>query len=147
MPPVAQKIEHTHVYHDNIVLKDNFHWMKDQNSTKRPEIVDYLNLENAFCKAEHLDKNGKLAETIYNETLSKIKEDDDSVPVKRGDYIYYSRSVQGQSYSLYCRKQGDGEEEVLLDQNKMDHEYCSLGAYEVSSVIGTLRYIMIENRS
>lgn len=56
----------------------------------------------------------------------------DSPPVFRAPYYYYSRTCKGLQYSIYCRRLNDGPEEILLDQNKMTHEYNSLGSYEIS---------------
>jgi protease II len=42
-PPKAKIIEHQHSYFGKII-KDNYHWLKDQNSEKRPEIIEYLNV-------------------------------------------------------------------------------------------------------
>ena len=60
-----------------------------------------------------------LQERLYHEILGRIQETDLSVPVKRDDYFYYTRTEEGKAYSIQCRKHGnlDASEEVLLDAN------------------------------
>lgn len=40
-PPKAQVIEYEHSYFGK-TIKDNYHWLKDQNVEKRSEIIQYL---------------------------------------------------------------------------------------------------------
>ena len=47
---------------------------------------------------------GNLADSLYEEMLARIKEDDESVPYRRGPYFYYSRTEKGKQYSILCRK-------------------------------------------
>jgi oligopeptidase B len=65
-----------------------------------------------------------------------VKEKDESVPVKDGDYFYYSKYVEGGEYPVYCRKQGslEGKEEILLDGNAMGKgkTYFNIGGYEIA---------------
>lgn len=117
--------------------------MKDQSpDEKRPEIISYLKEENAYTKEMHLDPNEKLTEEIYKETLSKIKEDDDSVPVFRKPYYYYTRTIKGQQYSIKARKleSMDAKEEILLDLNTFDEEYLDLQSFEASPDHTTIAY-------
>ncbi len=53
--------------------------------------------------------------------LSRIKETDENVPYKRGEYFYYSRTETGKQYSIYARKKGslDAKEEIYLDANEL----------------------------
>ncbi|KAI8908915.1 peptidase S9A prolyl oligopeptidase domain protein beta-propeller [Gorgonomyces haynaldii] len=134
IPPVAKKIPYTHVYHNQFQLHDDYHWLKDQNETKSPAIIDYLNAENAFTRQMHLEKNELLIEKIYQETLTKIKEDDDSVPYYREPYFYYTRTEKGKQYPIRCRRHltMENPEEVLLDLNLMPEEYISLDEFQVS---------------
>ncbi|KAJ3282106.1 hypothetical protein HK104_011098 [Borealophlyctis nickersoniae] len=133
-PPVAAKVLHKHRYHGK-EFEDHYHWMKDQNpEQKRPEIINYLNAENAYTKASHLDPNAGLIDTIYKEFVSRLQEDDDEAPVYKHPYFYYKRTQKGKQYPIYARKKGsmDAPEEVILDQNTFDYEYQGLGAYNVS---------------
>jgi oligopeptidase B len=72
---------------------------------------------------------------LYREMLGRIQETDEDVPYRRGKHLYYSRTLQGKPYSIFCRKTSDdSREEVLLDQNELaeGHTYLSLGNLAVS---------------
>ena len=63
-------------------------------------------------------------------------ETDISYNIYTKDIYYYSRTEEGQGYSILCRKYQslDAEEEILLDQNKLAEgkEFFSLGVASVS---------------
>jgi hypothetical protein len=40
------------------------------------------------------------------EMLGRIKETDDAVPVRDGDYWYYTRTEEGKAYPIFCRQEG-----------------------------------------
>ncbi len=77
-----------------------------------------------------------LQETLYKEILGRIQETDVTVPVKRDDYFYYTRTEEGKAYSIQCRKHGslDPSEEILLDSNVLadGQKYFRLGNFAVS---------------
>jgi len=77
-----------------------------------------------------------LRESLYQEILGRIQETDVSAPVKRDHYFYYTRTEEGQAYSIQCRKHGSLEapEEILLDANVLAHgqKYFRLGNFAVS---------------
>ncbi|HUJ49463.1 MAG TPA: S9 family peptidase, partial [Bryobacteraceae bacterium] len=77
-----------------------------------------------------------LQETLYKEILGRIQETDLSVPVKRDDYFYYTRTEEGKAYAIYCRKRGslDASEEILLDANALaaGQKYFRIGNFSVS---------------
>ena len=68
--------------------------------------------------------------------LGRIKQTDLSVPVKRDDYFYYTRTEEGKQYAIYCRKHGslDATEEVLLDGNALAEgkKYFRVGNFAAS---------------
>ncbi|KAJ3328029.1 hypothetical protein HDU76_010713 [Blyttiomyces sp. JEL0837] len=144
LPPIAKKVPHIHVYHGIQRPQDNYHWMKDQNETKNPEIISYLEAENEYCKKVHLEPNATLIDTVYNEFLSKINEDDSQAPVYVEPYWYYSKTVKGLQYPVYCRKHltMDATEEPYLDINKLDYEYMDLGSVKVSPDHKLLSYAL-----
>src|SRR5205814_2346885 len=75
-------------------------------------------------------------EKLFEEIKSRIKETDESPPVKKDDYWYYSRTVEGLQYAIHCRRRGSLEapEEILLDENVLaeGHDFFALGGFEVS---------------
>jgi len=131
MPPVAKKIPEVTVLHDDI-RQDDYFWLREKDN---PDVTAYLCAENAYT-AEVMKPTEAFQEALYQEMLARIKEDDSSVPYRRGAHFYYSRTEKGKQYPIYCRKAGnlDAPEEVTLDLNTMaeGHPFFSLGAYTVS---------------
>jgi len=143
-PPVAKKI---HVEKpvfgpsdSGAVLVDDYGWLRERKS---PEVLAYLNAENTY--AETVTAPVKpLAEKLYTETLSHIKQTDTAVPYRKNGYWYYSRTVEGQQYPIVCRKKGslDAPEEVMLDVNEMakGEKFMALGTTSVSDDSNLLAY-------
>ncbi|MDD4606625.1 MAG: S9 family peptidase [Dysgonamonadaceae bacterium] len=115
-PPVAEVKPDTFVEFSHQRI-DNYYWMKDKTD---PKVIEYLNAENAYSDTV-MASTKDLQETIYNEILGRIKEDDESYPTLRNGYYYYTRSETGKQYPTYCRKKGspDAPEEIIFDVNKM----------------------------
>ncbi len=138
-PPVAQKQPEVLVLHGDERVDDYF-WMCDAND---PNVIAYLEAENAYTRAM-MQHTETLQTTLYDEMLARIKETDLSVPYRKGDYYYYSRTEEGKAYPIYCRKKGslDAPAEVLLDQNKLaeGYEFLSLGLFQVSPTHQLLAY-------
>lgn len=145
-PPVAKKIERIETV-NNVVLKDDYYWLRERESE---EVLDYLKAENKYTDAmtEHLKP---LQDELYKEMIARINEDDASVPVKYGDYYYYSRMEKGKNYSINCRKKGslDAKEEIILDENILAEgkKYCSVGALEMSTNQNLMAYAVDFNGS
>jgi oligopeptidase B len=138
-PPVAPIIEHKEMRHGTVVV-DNYYWLRDKSN---PAVIKYLEEENAYTGA--MTKSLKpFEDALYNEILSHIKQTDLSVPVRRGDYYYYSRTEEGKQYPIQCRKKGtlDAKEEVLLDLNVLGQgkKFVGLGAFVVSDDQNLLAY-------
>ena len=126
---------------------DNYYWMRDRSD---PEVMKYLHAENDYLE-EIMGHTKSLQETLYAEMKARIKETDSTVPEKRGDYFYYSRTEEGRQYPIYCRKKGSLEspEEIYLDQNELAEgkSFCSIGALTVSPDGTKLAYSLdIEGR-
>ena len=134
--PVADIKPTTRILHGDTVV-DNYYWMidyfkKGPDSTK---VVDYLKAENSY-----LDKmmagTDQLQADLFKEMKGRIKEKDESVPVFKNGYYYYSRTEEGKQYSKYCRKKGSltAAEEVLLDIDELakGHAYYSATGFSIS---------------
>lgn len=119
---------------------DNYYWLRE---AENPEVIAYLNEENAYTDAV-MAETKDLQEQLFQEMKGRIKEQDESVPYKEGNYFYYSRFVEGGEYPIYCRKAGslDGEEEILLNCNELaeGHDYFSMGGMDVSDDEQLLAY-------
>src|SRR3984885_5587089 len=137
-PPVAPIIDHRETRHGTVVV-DNYYWLRDKSN---PKVIKYLEEENAYTEA--MTKPLKpFEDALYNEILSHVKQTDLSVPVRRGDYYYYSRTEEGKQYPIQCRKKGlEGKEEVLLDLNELGQgkKFVGLGALVVSDNQNLLAY-------
>jgi len=140
-PPVAPVIEHRETRYGTTVV-DNYFWLREKSN---PEVIKYLEAENAYTAA--MTQGLKpFEDALYNEMLSHIKQTDLSVPVRRGDYYYYSRTEEGKQYPIQCRKKDsvEGREEVLLDLNQLGQgrKFVGLGAFVVSDDQNLLAYTL-----
>jgi oligopeptidase B len=124
------------------VLEDNYGWLRDETRSD-PAVIAHLEDENAYASAV-MAHTGDLQKTLYDEMVARLKETDQSVPVKRDSFYYYTRTEKGLQYPVYCRKQGslEGPEEILLDVNRLaeGHDYLDVGIFEVSPDHRTLAF-------
>ena len=138
-PPVAPVIPHEENRFGTKVV-DNYYWLRDKSN---PEVIKYLERENAYTAAVTKDLK-PFEDALYNEILSHTKQTDLSVPLRRGDYFYYSRTEEGKQYPIQCRKKGslDEKEEVLLDLNELGkgQKFVGLGAFQISDDQNLLAY-------
>jgi oligopeptidase B len=124
---------------------DDYAWLTAKDSA---ETIDFLDAENAYT-AELTAGQQHLRELIFEEIKSRTKQTDLSVPLRKGGWWYYARTVEGKQYSVHCRRAvrpddagppmtEDGSpldgEQVLLDGNELagDSEFFRLGAFDVS---------------
>ncbi|MEO8096129.1 MAG: S9 family peptidase [Acidobacteriota bacterium] len=130
-PPVAKRIPvSTTLFNDTRV--DPYAWLRNRED---PDTLAYLEAENAYTLSV-MQPTEALQKTLYAEMLGRIQQTDLTVPIRRGNYFYYSRTEEGKQYSIYCRKHGslDAAEQVLLDGNleAEGQEYFRLGNFIVS---------------
>ena len=121
-------------------LMDNYFWLRDK---KNPAVIAHLESENAYTTAM-MKHTEALQEKLYNEILSHIKQTDVNVPYKRGDYFYYTRTVEGQQYPIFARKHRtlDAPEQIVIDVNELakGHKFMSVGAFVPSDDGNLLAY-------
>ena len=143
-PPVAKKVPKSVTMHGDERV-DDYGWLRDKKS---PDTIAYLEAENAYADAM-TKGNEKLAATLYDEMLGRIKQTDENVPYRKDGYFYYSRTVKGLQYSIYARKKGslDAAEEILLDINKLAEgkKFMALGDFTVSDDTNLLAYTTDDN--
>lgn len=134
--PVAEKQEHIREIHGDKV-NDPYYWMidyfkKGKDSTK---VVDYLKAENTYWEGMMKDTE-PFRESLFQEMKSRIKEKDESVPVFKNGYYYYTRTETGKQYYKYCRKKGslNAPEEIVLDVDKLaeGHSYFAASGFSIS---------------
>jgi oligopeptidase B len=132
-PPVAS-VHPFEVQSANGVRIDNYYWLRDDSRT-RPEVLNYLKAENSYY-AQMTAHTKALEETLYNEIIGRIKQDDSTVPAKYKHYFYYTRYEQGQEYPVYARRKGSTEapEQVMIDgnANAQGHDFYQVGGQEIS---------------
>ncbi|WP_099075611.1 S9 family peptidase [Proteus alimentorum] len=133
MPPKANKVPHVMTDHGD-TRTDNYYWLRD-DSRKDPNVLDYLNAENAYT--ESVMKEGKaLEETLFNEMVSRMAQNDESVPYIYNGYTYRTIYQEGKDFPIYQRKpvNSEGEWEVLVDGNERakGHEFYQLGDLTIS---------------
>ena len=137
-PPIAKKVPKITEIH-GLKLVDDYFWMRDEKLPRdpnaNPEVTAYLKAENDYAEA-FMEHTKGFQDSLYKEMLARIKETDENVPYKDGGYYYYSRTVQGQQYPIYCRRKGSIEsaEEITLDMNEMakGKKYFSVGNYDIA---------------
>jgi len=134
--PIAAITPHQRIIHNDTVT-DNYYWMidyfkKGPDSTK---VVDYLKAENAYLDTM-MKGTVQFQEDLFKEMKGRIKEKDESVPVFKNGYFYYTRTEDGKQYFKYCRKKGSlsAKEEVLLDVDELakGHAYYSATGFSIS---------------
>jgi len=139
VPPVAKRAPSVRSFHGDEVV-DEYAWLRDLED---PDTKAYLEAENAYTQA--MTQHTKaLSDTIFNEIKARTLETDLSVPSRKGEWFYYSRTVEGKQYAISCRSRtepslddsmdGRPDEIVLLDQNQLagDSPYFALGTFGVS---------------
>jgi oligopeptidase B len=131
-PPVAERRPKIDTLHGDI-RRDDYFWLRVKSD---PAVRQYLEAENAYAEAVLASLKG-LREQLYQEMLGRIKQTDLSVPYRRGDYFYYTRTVEGQQYPIFARKRGslDAPEQITVDLNELakGQVFMALGAYQVSN--------------
>ena len=130
-PPLAEQRTTTSELHGD-VRRDEYAWLRNRED---PAVIAYLEAENAYTE-EMTAHTAALQEALYGEMIGRIKQTDLSVPFPDGPYFYYSRTVEGLDYRIYCRKLGslEAEEEIILDVNDLarDNEYLRVTSRGVS---------------
>ncbi|TAD99194.1 MAG: S9 family peptidase [Bacteroidetes bacterium] len=138
-PPVA-KIAPKELENHGQKRTDNYFWLREREN---PEVTDYLKAENAYADTM-LGHTKDLQDKLFGELKGRIKEKDQSAPVKIKDYVYYTRYEEGGEYALYCRRKGnmEGKEEILLNGNEMGKgkPYFAIGNWTISPDQQTLAY-------
>ncbi|MEO7038834.1 MAG: S9 family peptidase [Gemmatimonadaceae bacterium] len=123
------------------VRTDNYFWLRDKTN---PKVLAYLDSENAYTEAGTRHTSA-LQDKLYHEMLSRIRENDLSVSYRDNGYWYYSRTEQGKSYPILCRKRGtlEAKEEIYLDENAMasGKKFFSVGQQHVSPDGASLAYL------
>lgn len=138
-PPVTEKKpKTTEINGDRMV--DNYFWLREKSN---PAVISHLESENAYSDAM-MKPTVALQDKLYTEILSHIKQTDQNVPYRWGEYFYYTRTVEGKQYAIYCRKHNnlDAPEQILLDLNEMakGQKFMAIGSFVPSDDGNLLAY-------
>lgn len=134
--PDANQKSHLREIHGDKV-NDPYYWMNAyfKKTADSTEVLDYLKAENNYT-AKMMKDTEIFQGELFEEMKSRIKEKDESVPVFKNGYYYYTRTEEGEQYFKYCRKKGDldASEEILLDVDKMakGEAYYSVRGFSIS---------------
>lgn len=155
VPPVAKIIPHPTEFNGE-TLEDNYFWLRNRDSS---DVLEYITQENEYTAAM-MASSDALKDTLYEELIARINENDLSVPYKKDDYYYYTKTEEGKDYDIYCRKLKsiDNDEEIILDINQLaeGHGYFYVGftaispnqkylAYSVDTTGGEIYTIYFKN--
>lgn len=137
--PLAEKIEQQLINHGHTRI-DNYYWLNNRENKK---VIEYLEAENEYCKS-NMASSKELEDTLFNEIVGRIKQNDESVPYKYNKYWYYTRYEDKKEYPIYCRKKESLEatEEIILDVNILAQgkEYCHVTGLSISPNNSVLIY-------
>lgn len=116
MPPMAKRVPTT-VKLGGQDVAENYWWLRKKDD---PAVIEYLHAENAYTDAR-MRSTTSLQGKLYDEMVGRIRETDEDVPHKVGDWWYSMRTEQGKQYPIYVRRHGspDGPAEVIADVNQM----------------------------
>lgn len=126
--------------------KDPYYWLRD-DKRESPEMLAHLKAENAYF-ADQSTPYQALTETLYKEIVGRIKQDDSTVPFKKGGYFYYTRFAKGGEYPIFARKPvAGGAEQIMIDGNveSKGKSYFEIGERAVSSNEQILAYLEDDN--
>ena len=148
--PLAKKIPTKLNYHSDS-LTDDYFWMRlsdDQKESSNPDsqtqdVLAYLVKENQYLD-ENMSDTDELQSKLFDEYVSRIKQDDSSVPYVENGFTYSSKFEKGEDYRRYFRKKNDegAKEELFLDLPKLaeGQKYFSLGDWSISTNNKILAY-------
>ncbi len=110
------------------------------NDRADPEVLAYIEAENAYTE-KALAHTNTLQDVLYEEIVARVQETDTSASARWAPYEYYTRTLKGSQYSIFCRRLiaspddvGPPEEQILLDGNleSVGHDFYELGGFAVS---------------
>ena len=134
-PPRAEQRPFSYERH-GYTIQDPWHWLKDDSYPKvdDEDVLSYLKSENAFFEAA-MAPHQPLVDELFAEMKGRMKEDDSSVPIRDGNYLYWWKFKPGAQYRSWYRKPvAGGPDELIYDEpaEAEGKEYFRLGALEAS---------------
>ncbi|KPZ65333.1 Protease 2 [Pseudoalteromonas sp. P1-16-1b] len=131
--PIAKKQPYALTTHAK-TRSDDYYWMRD-DERKSVEILAHLAQENAYCD-EQLAPIKPLQSALFEELKGRIVKDDNTVPVKDGQYWYHSEVRGDDEYARHYRSSSMAmaNKVLLLDVNELanGYEFYELGEVALS---------------
>lgn len=135
--PVAARRDHALEAHGD-VRNDPYYWLRD-DQRENAEILDYLNAENDYTKAQLAHLEGVKTQ-LFEEMSARLAPTDSSVPFRTDVGWFARRYEEGKELPIHVWWPGqsgewpEGEAQVLLDENVLgaDLDFYDVGNYDVS---------------
>lgn len=140
VPPVAPVVPHL-VKSPQGERTDEYHWLRDDDpKAKRPEVMRYLEAENAYTAAV-LAPLAPLQKALVAEMRARLIEDEGTPPVYDHGWWRWRQYKTGAEHPVLMRQRGTPERpnpkapaEVMLDENEraQGQPFYSVGSATVS---------------
>ena len=134
-PPAAEQRPYSYERH-GVTIDDPWHWIRDRKypQVEDKDVLSYLTAENDYF-GHWLAQHKALLDELFEEMKGRIKEDESSVPIRDGDFLYWWAFKPGAQYrTWYRRKFTGGDDQVIFDEptEAEGKDYFRLGALDVS---------------
>jgi oligopeptidase B len=134
-PPRAEPRPFSYERH-GYTVDDPYSWLKDPAYPKVEDeaVLAYLQAENAYFEAA-MKPHADLVDALFEEMKGRIKEDESSVPLRDGDWVYWWAFRPGAQYrTWYRRPVAGGAEQIVFDEavEAEGKEYFRRGALQIS---------------
>ena len=130
-PPKAKKTDKILEIHGDRRV-DSYFWM---NERENPEVLKYLEEENAYCDFVMKDTQD-LQNELFEEMKARYKKDDESLPYFFNEYWYFVKYQDNNEYPIFSRKHLtlENPEEIILDVNILAEgkQFFEVGSVAVS---------------
>ena len=133
--PVARTVDDAGVTLHGELRRDEYAWLRAGGED--PAVRRHLAAENAYA-AGLMRPHAGLMRALAREIEAATYVDHETAPVRRGGWLYWTRSERRRDFPVYLRRPADaragGEPEVLLDPNVLARgkNFFDLEVFEVS---------------
>jgi oligopeptidase B len=133
--PQAEQRPYRYERH-GVTIEDPWHWLRDPKypEVTEPDVLAYLHAENDYFEGWK-KQHQALIDQLFEEMKGRIKEDESSVPIRDGDFLYWWAFRPGAQYrSWYRRPVRGGDDQTIFDEpvEAEGRDYFRLGAIEAS---------------
>lgn len=142
-PPAAREVDEVVVTLHGEPRRDEYAWMRA--GPDDPAVRAHLEAENRHADAL-LRPHRALLRTLAREIEAAAYVDDESAPVRRGEWLYWTRQRRTDDHPVYLRRRVDADPrrspQVILDLRRLarDRPFLDLGVFEVSDDGRALAY-------